>query len=105
MALIRDQRALIIGAIRQEVLSGYSDLQKFELLKQKLSVFDDTTIFDEDYIQAALFSNICRQKGIQGSHTDFFICAVAFRLKVEIFTTDKDFDLYQQHLPINRYLP
>jgi hypothetical protein len=28
--LIADQRVLIIGAIRQEVLSGYSDLTKFE---------------------------------------------------------------------------
>jgi hypothetical protein len=30
--LIADQRVLIIGAIRQEILSGYSDLNKFELL-------------------------------------------------------------------------
>ena len=35
--LIANQRVLIIGAIRQEVLSGYSDLTKFELLKTKLS--------------------------------------------------------------------
>jgi len=31
--LIRDHRALIIGPIRQEILSGYSDLQKNEKLK------------------------------------------------------------------------
>jgi len=35
--LIADRRVLIIGAIRQEILSGYSDLNKFELLKTKLS--------------------------------------------------------------------
>ena len=29
-SLIRDQRALIIGPIRQEILSGYSDLRKFK---------------------------------------------------------------------------
>jgi hypothetical protein len=28
------------------------------------------------------------------------ICAVAVRLNAEIFTTDKDFDFYAQHLPI-----
>ena len=29
--LIRDQRALIIGPIRQEILAGYSDLRKFKI--------------------------------------------------------------------------
>lgn len=33
-SLIKDQRALIIGPIRQEILSGYSDFKKFEKLKK-----------------------------------------------------------------------
>ena len=33
-SLIKDQRALIIGLIRQEVLSGYSDFKKFITLKE-----------------------------------------------------------------------
>ena len=101
--LISQQRVLIIGAIRQELLSGYSDLKKFELLKQKLDSFPNTLMADEDYIQAAKFSNTCRVKGIQGSHTDFLICAVATRLEIEILTTDKDFDLYMQYIPIKLY--
>lgn len=36
-SLIRYQRAFIIGPIRQEILSGYSDLHKFRKLKEKLS--------------------------------------------------------------------
>ena len=102
-ALIADQRVLIIGAIRQEVLSGYSDLNKFETLKTRLSYFENTPILDEDYITAARFYNECRQKGVQGSHIDLLICAVAVRLNVPIFTSDKDFGLYQQHLPIKLY--
>jgi hypothetical protein len=39
-ALITEQRVVIIGAIRQEVLSGYSDLGKFETLKNKLGYFE-----------------------------------------------------------------
>jgi len=100
---IINQQVLIMGVIRQEVLSGYSDEKKFELLRQKLSAFENTLILDDDYIQAAKFSNLCRQKGIQGSHIDFLICAVSVRLNAKIFTTDKDFDLYQQHLPIKLY--
>jgi len=98
--LISTNQVLIIGAIKQEILSGYSDLNKFNTLQNKISPFENTPVLDEDYIQAALFSNMCRSQGIQGSPIDFLICAVAHRLKVEIFTTDKDFNHYQKHIPI-----
>jgi predicted nucleic acid-binding protein len=102
-ALIVDQRVLIIGPIRQEVLSGYSDMKKFEKLNKKLKYFENTPVIDDDYIQAAKFSNICRKNGIQGSHIDFLICAVASRLNVKIFTTDKDFAHYQNHIPLKLF--
>ncbi len=94
-SLIRDQRALIIGPIRQEILSGYSDLRKFKRLKEKLSYFENTPIYDSDYEMAAEMCNKCRKRGVQGSHIDFVICAVAKRLDVPIFTTDKDFFRYK----------
>ena len=102
-ALIIDQRVLIIGPIRQEILSGYSDTKKFEKLNNKLKYFENTAIEDIDYIQAAKFSNICRKNGLQGSHIDFLICAVAYRLQISIFTTDKDFSYYQKYLPIKLF--
>ena len=95
-ALIRDQRALIIGPIRQEILSGYSDLKKFKKLKDKLSYFENTPIIDSDYESAAELCNMCRKKGVQGSHVDFLICAVAIRLDVPVFTSDKDFSHYRR---------
>ncbi len=66
-ALIKYQRALIIGPIRQEILSGYSDLKKFNDLKEKLSYFENTPILDTDYESAAELCNKCRKNGIQGS--------------------------------------
>jgi len=101
--LISDQRVVIIGPIRQEVLSGYSDKSRFEKLNDNLRYFENTQITDDDYVQAAIFSNICRSKGVQGSHIDFLICAVAFRLKSEIFTTDNDFSYYGKHIPIQLF--
>ncbi len=94
-SLIGDQRALIIGPIRQEILSGYSDLRKFKRLKEKLSFFENTPIQDSDYELAAEMCNQCRKRGVQGSHIDFLICAVAKRLDVPIFTTDNDFFHYR----------
>ena len=101
--LIQDLKALIIGPIRQEILSGYSNLKQFKQLKEKLSYFDNTPILDPDYELAAELSNNCRKKGIQGSHTDFLICAVAFRLDVPIFTADQDFSQYKNIIDIKLY--
>jgi predicted nucleic acid-binding protein len=102
-SLIRDQKALIIGPIRQEILSGYSDLRKFKKIKEKLSFFEDTPLQDNDYELAAALCNQCRKKVIQVSHIDFLICAVAKRIDVPIFTTDKDFTRYQKTISIKLY--
>ena len=102
-SLISDQRVVMLGPIKQEVLSGYSDLKKFELLNEKLTYFANAKIIDDDYIVAAKFTNLCRVNGIQGSHIDYLICSVASRLAAVIFTTDKDFTHYQKHLPIELF--
>jgi predicted nucleic acid-binding protein len=102
-ALIRDQRVLIIGPIRQELLSGYSDSHKFKKIKEDLSFFENTPIQDIDYETAAELCNQCRTKGIQGSHIDFLICAVSKRLDAPIFTTDKDFLPYHKIISIKLY--
>ena len=101
--LIHAEKAKIIGPIRQEVLSGYSDFRQYSKLKDKLRYFQNEPIIDDDYVSAAEFSNLCRQRGVQGSHIDFLICAVAHRLEMNIFTHDKDFQSYSQLIPIMLY--
>lgn len=99
--LIDDNQVRIIGPIRQELLSGYTDKNSFERLRQKIQYFPNEPIVDVDYESAAEYSNFCRAKGVQGSHTDFLICAVSIRAKFRIYTTDKDFLNYSKHLPIS----
>ena len=101
--LIDENRAKIIGPIRQEVLSGYSEFKRYEILRDKLNYFPNETVLDSDYEAAAEYSNLCRKKGIQGSHIDFLICAVSSRLKMKIYTTDKDFTHYLNILPITTH--
>ena len=98
--LIRDGQVKVIGPIRQELLSGIPSREQFEVLKSRLSYFPDTVIQTSDYELAASFFNVCRQNGIQGSHVDFLICAVATNNEFQIYTTDKDFLSYQRHIPI-----
>ncbi len=101
--LIYKGRVVLIGPIRQEVLSGISRQENFLALNSKLSAFSDHKIETKEYELAARFSNTCRRNGIQGSHTDFLICAVAVSYNLTIFSTDKDFELYAEYLPISLY--
>jgi len=98
--IIHDHRVQMIGPIRQEILSGIRSESQFKKLRKHLESFPDLPILTEDYVTAAKFFNHCRSKGIQGSNTDFLICAVAVRNRFSIFTTDKDFELFSKHIQI-----
>jgi len=102
-SLINENRAKIIGLIRQEVLSGYSNIQNYTKLRDKLRYFPNEVTIDADYESAAEYSSLCRKNGIQGSHADFLLCAVSARLKMKIYTNDKDFRHYSKHIPVSLY--
>jgi predicted nucleic acid-binding protein len=94
-----------MGPIRQELLSGISDAGQFSNLRDRLRAFNDLSIRELDYERAAEFSNICRHEGVQGSHIDFLICSVAETNGASIFTTDRDFTRYAQHIPVALHEP
>jgi predicted nucleic acid-binding protein len=98
--LIDENQVKIIGSVKQELLSGYTDKNSYDKLRQKLKYFPNEPMLDSDYEAAAEYSNFCRSKGVQGSHADFLICAVSVRMKFKIYTTDKDFNHYEKHLPL-----
>jgi hypothetical protein len=98
--LIQDHRVEMMGPIRQEILSGVRSESQFKKLQNHLKSFPDLPILTEDYVTAAQFFNLCRSKGIQGSNTDFLICAVAVRNKFSIYTTDRDFERFSKHLHV-----
>lgn len=102
-ALVEDGRVAIIGPIRQEILCGIKERAQFERLRDHLRAFPDTPLELDDYEEAASFFNRCREKGIQGSNTDFLMCAVAARRELPIFTTDEDFVHFAKILPIARF--
>jgi predicted nucleic acid-binding protein len=102
-SLIADGLVVMIGPIRQELLSGIKERAQFERLREHLHAFPDLEITSTDYEEAASFFNQCREKGIQGSNTDFLICAVASRNGFSIFTTDEDFTHFARVLPIALY--
>jgi predicted nucleic acid-binding protein len=102
-SLIAAQQVILLGAVRQEILSGLRTPEQFERLRGILQAFPNLDWVAEDYELAAEFFNTCRRNGIQGSNTDFLICAVAHRRQHVIFTTDHDFRNFQAHLPIGLF--
>lgn len=96
--LMQNSLVIIIGEIRQETLSGISDQGKFLKLKDALRAFSDFEIPTEDFEDAAENFNLCRSHGIQGSHTDFLICAVAKNHNFSILTLDNDFLNYNKYI-------
>lgn len=101
--LIDQGSVRIIGPIRQELLSGIKDINQFEILQSRLRAFPDVTIATETYEMAAQHYNICRSHGVQGSHIDFLITAVAQYSDFEIWTDDKDFGRYAQYVSIRLF--
>ena len=98
--LIVSGRAAIIGPIRQEVLSGLRDASAFERLRDRLGAFPDEALTTADYERAAECFNACRAKGLQGSNTDFLLCAVSVRHHMPLLTTDGDFPRYATVIPV-----
>jgi predicted nucleic acid-binding protein len=82
---------------------GTREDAEFDRLKRLLDSFEDLPIVTSDYEQAARFYKLCRRKGVQGSNTDFLICACAVGRSMPIFTMDKDFVRFSEYLPIQLY--
>ncbi len=101
--LIKNGQIVMIGPIRQEILSGIKDFKQFEILRNILRSFRDYPIKEIDYEKAAEYYNICNKAGIHGSNTDFLICAVAIENNFQIFTLDKDFHNFSSVIPINLF--
>lgn len=101
--LILEQKVQMIGPIRQELLSGVKSQKQFNTLNSYLSAFPDLQIATQDYELAAEYFNINRKKGIQGSNTDFLICALSNKYEMPILTNDNDFKLYAKNCPILIY--
>lgn len=98
--LIQDGRVAMLGPIRQELLSGVKAPAQFKTIAGALEAFPDEELATEDYVEAARCFNRCRSKGVQGSNTDFLLCAVSLRTDFPILTTDGDFAHFKKVLRV-----
>ena len=79
--------------------------KQFETLKSHLQAFADIELESKDYELVAEYFNAARKKGVQGSNTDFLICAISSRREMPILTTDKDFTNFRSVFPVSLHVP
>ena len=103
--LIEEGRVQLIGPLRMEILSGIRDDKIFGRLKKYLEAYPDRTLDSEIFVLAAQFLNLCRSKGVQGSNTDYLLCACSVLWEMPILSKDKDFLHFQKFLPIELTKP
>ena len=105
VSLVEEGRVQLIGPIRQEILCGLRSSERFAQICKRLDAFPDRPIDSSVYIMAAQFFNLCRSRGIQGSNTDFLICACSVKWRLPILSKDQDYLRYKELLPIELLVP
>ena len=103
--LIEQGLVVLMGSIRQELLSGIKSESQFKRLRNRLSAFPNLKLVTKDYEFAADLCNRCMAKGVQASHTDFLIAAAAINRDFAVFSTDRDFSNIAKIIPVKIYNP
>ena len=103
--LVRAGRAILVGPVRQELLSGIRSAETFKRLRTALRAFPEFRLRTRDYEEAAACFNRCRARGVQGSNIDFLLCGAALERGMSIYTTDRDFERYAKVLRVRLHEP
>jgi predicted nucleic acid-binding protein len=101
--LISRGRVVMVGPVRQELLSGITAPSAFESLREHLRYFPDEPLQSEDYEMAADLANKCLAAGFAGTAIDLLLCAAATRRNLAIFTMDLDFQRYAKVSSVRLY--
>jgi predicted nucleic acid-binding protein len=101
--LIQENRISMIGPIRQEILTGIRDYNKYLVLKDYLQSFEDEPITTEAYEFGAKIANDCMKNGVAISSIDAIIVSMVALHGFEIYTNDQDFMRYKRIIEFTHY--
>ena len=85
---IQDGRVVMLGLIRQELLSGIKERAQFDKVKTALDSYLDEPIHTADHEYAARIYNECRNEGVEARTVDMLICAIAVRRSWQVVSGD-----------------
>ena len=101
--LVEQGQVVLLGPVRQEVLSGIKHRDQFERLRERLAAFPDLELTTRDFETAAELCNLCITKGVQAAHTDFLIAAAAVTRDYAVLSADRDFENIARIIPVRTY--
>jgi hypothetical protein len=101
--LVEQGLVVLLGPVRQEVLSGIKHRDQFERLRERLAAFPDLELTTRDFETAAELCNLCITKGVQASHTDFLIAAAAITRDYAVLSADRDFENIARIVSVRTY--
>ena len=101
--LVEEGLVVLLGPVRQEVLSGIKHRDQFERLRERLAAFPDLELTSRDFETAAELCNLCIAKGVQAAHTDFLIAAAAITRGYAVLSADRDFENIARIVPVRTY--
>jgi predicted nucleic acid-binding protein len=85
---ITDGSIVMIGPIRQELLSAIKEEAQFQKLKAALDAYRDEGLETKDFEEAARLYNLCRSRGMECGPFDILMCAVAWLRGWKVLTND-----------------
>jgi len=100
MELIFENRAVLLGPVRQQVLSRIPNPEAFERLRLMFRDMPHTDTVVEDHEGAAMYSLMCRTTNIRVDPTNILICAVAERKELAVFTDNIEFNRISAAVPV-----
>ena len=92
-----DYEIVILGIILQEILSGISNDNLYNDIKNILDDFNYLDTKKNDYIYASELSNKCRSKGVNAGSIDYLIASITIQNDLHLVSFDKDFINISQH--------
>ena len=103
VGLVEQGLVVLLGPVRQEVLSGIKHREHFERLRERLATFPDLELTTRDFETAAGLCNLCITKGVQAAHTDFLIAAAAIIRGYAVLSADRDFKNIARIVSVRTY--
>ena len=89
---IHEGQVMMLGPIRQELLSGIKEKTHFEELRKSLRDYRDEPLDSHDHEEAARFYNLCRSRGVECGPIDILLCSVAIRRGWQLISHDRGLD-------------
>lgn len=100
-----EDRLVMLGVIRQELLTGIRTAGHFKRVMNELRAFDDYPLKTSVHESAAELANECLNRGVVTAFVDILICTVAKIEDFAVFSSDPDIERICRIVSVVQHAP